>query len=33
MMPPPSRTNTWFDQAPYAKELKAQLNKTIELTI
>ena len=33
MMPPPSRINSWFDQAPYAKDLKAQLNKTIELTI
>jgi hypothetical protein len=33
MMPPPSRINSWFDQAPFAKELKAQLNKTIELTI
>jgi PAS domain S-box-containing protein len=33
MMPPPSRINTWFDRAPYAKELQAQLNKTIELTV
>ena len=33
MMPPLSRTNSWFDQAPYANQLKAALAKTIELTI
>jgi len=33
MMPPLSRTNSWFDQAPYANQLNAALSKTIELTI
>ena len=33
MMPPLSRTNSWFDQAPYANKLKTALAKTIELTI
>jgi PAS domain S-box-containing protein len=33
MMPPSSRSNDWFDQAPHSIELKAQLRKTIELSV
>lgn len=33
MMPPSSRGNGWFDQAPYSTEIKAQLRKTIELSV
>lgn len=32
MMPPSSRSNDWFDQAPHSKQLKSQLAKTIALS-